>query len=115
MKKFYIVISFTLLSFTGWLFFSGSTILAQEGIENVQGKEILNLLADLRNISLDGTIFSDPVFRSLEDFSREIQPQPKGRQNPFAPLGKDIILIQERITGAPEEMPDEEVFIIPVR
>jgi len=51
------------------------------------GKEILTLLIDLKSIELDGSIFEDGSFKSLEDFSLPIDPEPKGRTNPFAPIG----------------------------
>lgn len=56
-----------------------------------EGREILDLLNDLQNLSLDETIFTDPVFLSLQDFSQELSPEPKGRPDPFAPIGEDVI------------------------
>lgn len=53
------------------------------------GSETLQILSELRTLKLDEDIFSDKAFRSLEDFSMELQPQPVGRNNPFAPLGTD--------------------------
>lgn len=50
-------------------------------------QEVLETLLALRAISLDGTIFQNPAFQSLQDFSTEIVPEPVGRPNPFAPLG----------------------------
>lgn len=54
--------------------------------ETVIDQDLLVTLLQLRSIELDGRIFSDPVFRSLRDFSQSIAPQPVGRNNPFAPL-----------------------------
>lgn len=48
--------------------------------------DVVGVLLQLRSISLSGTIFSDPAFQSLQDFGREIVPEPAGRSNPFAPL-----------------------------
>ena len=53
------------------------------------GGETLKLLSKLRTLVLDEDIFVDKVFQSLEDFSMEIQSQPIGRNNPFAPVGTD--------------------------
>lgn len=50
-------------------------------------QEVLETLLALRAISLDGTVFQNPAFQSLQDFSTEIMPEPVGRPNPFAPLG----------------------------
>ena len=51
------------------------------------GQDLLKLLSTLHNIQLNDTIFSDPVFRGLEDLSQELVPEPVGRNNPFAPIG----------------------------
>jgi len=51
------------------------------------GEDVLELLATLRGIELDGSIFEDPAFRSLEDFGQTLVPEPVGRENPFAPVG----------------------------
>ena len=48
--------------------------------------EIVSTLLQLRAVSLSGTIFSDPAFQGLKDFSTPITPEPAGRPNPFAPL-----------------------------
>lgn len=48
-------------------------------------QELLAELLELQRIRLDETIFGDPALRVLVDFSQEIEPQPVGRNNPFAP------------------------------
>lgn len=50
-------------------------------------QNLITLLSTLNSIKLDPSIFSDPAFQSLQDFSQALVPQPVGRQNPFAPLG----------------------------
>lgn len=47
-------------------------------------KDILPLLTLVKNVQFDGTLFSDPTFQSLADFSKPIEPEDKGRENPFA-------------------------------
>lgn len=61
----------------------------QTGRQFAAGKEVLTLLIDLKSIELDGSIFEDKSFKSLEDFSLPIDPEPKGRINPFAPIGTE--------------------------
>lgn len=51
-------------------------------------KDLVSTLLALRAISLSGTIFSDPAFRKLKDFSTQIVPEPVGRKDPFAPLSR---------------------------
>ncbi len=53
---------------------------------SVESQHLLLVLTNLRSIKLDGAIFADPVFNSLNDFSVVLLPQPAGRHNPFAPL-----------------------------
>jgi len=63
------------------------TSLGESPLEGTLGRELLLTLARLRSTKLDTTIFSDPVFSSLKDFSVEIAPQPVGRRNPFSSFG----------------------------
>ncbi len=39
----------------------------------------------ISSVKLDTSIFESPVFRSLEDFSKPIPEEQRGRANPFAP------------------------------
>ncbi len=50
-------------------------------------QDLISLLLELKSIRLDDSIFSDPAFNSLQDFSQELVQEPIGRMNPFAPLG----------------------------
>lgn len=55
---------------------------AQTAVE----QELIGLLLELRSIQLDLSLFDNPNFRSLTDFSQELVPEPTGRSNPFSPL-----------------------------
>ena len=48
--------------------------------------DLLTALRQLKQLKLDASIFSNPVWESLTDFSSAIPPQPAGRPNPFLPL-----------------------------
>lgn len=48
---------------------------------------LVETLLALRTVTLSGSIFSDPAFQNLKDFSVAIVPEPVGRPDPFAPLG----------------------------
>ena len=64
-----------------------SSLLSTETVsEGGPNAELISTLLALRAVKLDGTIFTDPAFTSLKDFSTEIVPEPIGRPNPFAPL-----------------------------
>ncbi len=53
---------------------------------NQANKQFLDNLSNLKAVTLDDSIFSDPAFVSLTDFGLKLVPEPKGRDNPFAPL-----------------------------
>lgn len=52
----------------------------------ILGAEIINALNQIESLRLSREIFSDPVFLSLTDRSREITPEPVGKKNPFDPI-----------------------------
>jgi hypothetical protein len=60
---------------------------ASGGGGTFSGRDFLRTLANLQSLKLDDGIFTATVFSSLVDFSVPIQPQPKGRNNPFEPVG----------------------------
>lgn len=78
----------------GFFWYSSSSqepgaILTKEGANlggNSADRELVETLLTLRAVSLSGTIFSDPSFRRLKDFSTPITLEPAGRSDPFAPL-----------------------------
>jgi hypothetical protein len=63
-------------------------VLFEERQEPV-GEELFEVLAVLRGIQLDGDIFSDPDFLTLQDFETAVSAGRAGRANPFAPAGAD--------------------------
>lgn len=50
-----------------------------------EAQEVVRILSELKLISIDANIFSDPTFITLTDFHREIPQEPFGRQDPFLP------------------------------
>lgn len=65
---------------------------------DVQG--VLTILNQLKAVSIDETIFSDPAFMALTDYHRNIAPQPKGRPNPFLP-GEGVKTTAPGMPGVP--------------
>jgi hypothetical protein len=54
------------------------------------GQEFLSSLLSLRKMSLNDGVFTDPAFKSLQDFTRPLVPLGnEGRVNPFSPIGSD--------------------------
>lgn len=49
-------------------------------------REFVTQLLAIQNIRFNTSILTDSAYLSLQDFSRELIPQPTGRPNPFAPL-----------------------------
>ncbi len=47
-------------------------------------EEIIGILQNLSTLTIDATIFEDPSYRTLDDFSVTITPQSQGKRNPFA-------------------------------
>ena len=66
-------------------------VLGSENTASVAENELLTLLLDVRLVELDGSIFSGDVFKSLNDFSQEIIPEPVGRENPFESIEESFI------------------------
>ncbi len=64
------------------------------------GKDIIVLLSDLKSIKLNDDIFSNPSFKKLVDFSLPISSEPKGRNNPFAPIGIDDMIFSASTTNS---------------
>lgn len=79
-----------------WYTLGGSGATTESGLvtetfstpESAEERDLVATLLQLRAVKLDGAIFSDPIFQSLIDFGSEIQQEPVGRENPFAPLNQ---------------------------
>lgn len=50
------------------------------------GSSELTLLNHIQSLRIDTSVFSDPAFQSLQDYSVAIPPESVGRPNPFAPI-----------------------------
>ncbi|OHB18660.1 MAG: hypothetical protein A2749_01190 [Parcubacteria group bacterium RIFCSPHIGHO2_01_FULL_45_26] len=57
--------------------------------DSTESDEFLKALRNLEHVSLNGEIFSSPIFHSLVDFGLELEERPKGRDNPFEPIDID--------------------------
>ena len=91
-----LIIALVVVAIVGFLMFRGSgeeesLTTVQTGLTGTIGQELvieINRLRALQNI--EGKIFKDPVFVSLEDYTQSVVPQPVGRSNPLAPIGTDF-------------------------
>lgn len=73
-------------------FFTGTTqqglaVTPTAGAGVTVDQDLIALLTTLKSIKLNADIFSGQSFRSLQDYSQALVPEPIGRTNPFAPLG----------------------------
>jgi len=73
-------------------FYSSSSNTQQTSISSTDssdaevGAQVLALLNQIQSLNIDSSIFKDPGFNTLVDYSVEIPPVDVGRPNPFAPL-----------------------------
>lgn len=78
----------------GYFYFSGGTPSSDTGLleinqtseATVVAARVLSLLNQIKSLNIDTSIFSDPAYQTLRDYSVVIPPQNVGRANPFAPL-----------------------------
>ena len=91
-KSIVIVVAVIVVAIVGWMYFSKDKpettgdLLSEQQSDSVIGKELLATLQTIRNINLDGSIFSSSILSSLEDNSVVIVEEPVGRPHPFAPF-----------------------------
>ena len=62
------------------------------GTVSADGAQVLALLNRLQKINLDGKIFTNPNFTSLQDFHVDIAPQSVGRPNPYLPVYGAVVV-----------------------
>ncbi|MEK7478255.1 MAG: hypothetical protein AAB645_02725, partial [Patescibacteria group bacterium] len=65
--------------------------------------EFRQLLASINSVDFEGdhSIFNNPIFMdALEDFSQPLPAIDSGRDNPFAPLGKDALSALHQATSS---------------
>ena len=60
--------------------------LSSTGADTSGDQSIVSTLLTLQSITLSGTIFSNPAYATLKDYTTAIVPVPAGRPDPFAPL-----------------------------
>jgi len=78
----------------GYFYFSGgsassntSSLTQTQTAASVQvGTRILNLLNQIKSLRIDTSLFKNPAYQTLTDYSVAIPEVEVGRPNPFAPL-----------------------------
>jgi hypothetical protein len=77
------------LAFLLYKFFLKTEVLPESVSSTQVGEQLLQVSANLSQTTLDRSLFTQPGFRLLSDFSTPIVEQPLGRPNPFAVIGRD--------------------------
>jgi len=67
----------------------GAGLAVTEGDSQAQNDEFSAVLASIKGISIDTSIFEDPSFKALRDYPISLGTDVVGRINPFAPVGTD--------------------------
>lgn len=92
-NKLFVIVAILFVLGVSYYAFSSSgsgpaSTLTTSGNDDVSAasQQLLVVLANLRTIRLDDSIFKDQVFLSLTDYGVVISPENVGRRNPFAPF-----------------------------
>lgn len=90
-NKFAIAIVVAVVAVVGWMMLGGGsstsdTSVIQGTTQATVGDDLIQTLTTLQGVTLDGSIFSNPLFTSLQDNTRQIVNEPAGRHDPFAPI-----------------------------
>ncbi|MGH7141706.1 MAG: hypothetical protein ACREGH_03680 [Minisyncoccia bacterium] len=64
----------------------GPPLTSSSATSTTSGAQLLSELNNLKQVTLNPAIFSDPLFVSLIDYGVAIPPEPYGRPDPFAPI-----------------------------
>ena len=85
-----------------FLFGGAGTATAVDDATSQAEREMLDELLALRAIRLSESLFANPLFTSMVDFSKPLTEQPVGRSNPFAPIFNQPTVPTEATRAAPE-------------
>jgi hypothetical protein len=96
----------SLSSLIGETSFTGQATVSEASLAN---DDILRILGSVQTISLQDDIFADIAFQSLRDSRFEIpSPQRIGRDNPFLPIGYDLIFSNALVNEDGTPIVDED-------
>jgi len=89
-----IIVIIIVVALAAYFYYEGGNNTASSSLESVPagtgsgeiGSRVLVLLNQIRDLKIDASLFSDPAFLALQDYSIQIPQQNVGRLNPFAPI-----------------------------
>ena len=69
---------------------SSTGLVASQSDQTIGAAE-LSLLGQVESLKVDPSLFQDPVYTGLQDYTRDVPSEPVGRPNPFVPYpGEDL-------------------------
>ena len=98
MKNIIIIIVLLGVAFFAFNYLSGSSAASTGSLSadtsssnSNDAQYIYTLLQKMQQVKLDDSIFSNSVFQGLKDNTVIFAPQAAGRNNPFSPIGSDLL------------------------
>ncbi len=94
LKSSLIIVAIIVIALIAYFYYKGNgsssnstSLLTQTSTDSsIIGSQILGLLNQIQSLRIDASLFADPGYQTLRDFSVAIPPENVGRTNPFAPL-----------------------------
>ncbi|MFA7216417.1 MAG: hypothetical protein WC095_00305 [Candidatus Paceibacterota bacterium] len=71
-------------------FFKSALIISDNSFseEDSDSQDIIDLAEEFQDITINASVFSSPLFRSLKNADSSVSQEIQGRDNPFASIGK---------------------------
>lgn len=93
-KSIIIIVIIVIVAIIGYFYYSGknqssdTSLLASapNAADQAVGARVLLLLNQIQSLHIDTTIFKNPAYQALQDYTVSIPTLNVGRYNPFAPL-----------------------------
>jgi hypothetical protein len=70
---------------------SSSTGLVASQSDQTIGTAELSLLGQVESLKVDPSLFQDPAYTGLQDYTRDVPSEPVGRPNPFEPYPGEVL------------------------
>ena len=84
-----VIVVFILFMFLYSFFFKEAVDPSSTANASAVGDDLVKLYSNLKQVTLDQSVFSSKGYLLLSDFSVVIPQQPVGRPNPFNTIGRD--------------------------
>ncbi len=93
-KTIAIIVIIILVALLAYFYYEGNAPVSNSSLETTAasadaqavGGRVLSLLNQIRSLKIDTSVFKDPSYQTLRDYSVQIPQEDVGRPNPFAPL-----------------------------